>query len=148
MFISLVMTLQYVMDMPTEFRTNIDVCICLRENINANRDRLYKYFYGQFPNQMAFNLAMDATTNNFGALVCANNLTLSTDLTESIFWFRAPAEIPPARLGHPMLWQLDARCYKNPAEMEQQKTVEVRNVVALPEEVEDETRRDDDTFYR
>ena len=137
MHISLVMTLQYVMDMPTEYRTNIDVCICLRENINANRERLYKYFYGQFTNLQSFNLAMDACTSNFGALVTANNLTLSTDLSESIFWFRAPAEVPSVRLGRPGLWKLDDRCFRR-AEVDYQTTVEVRGVVPVEEPQKDD----------
>ena len=88
--VGLVFTLQYVMDLDTSFRTNIDVCICLREQIMANRERLYKYFFGQFPTQKAFNLAMDACTERYGAIVTANNLTQSNDITESVFWIRAP----------------------------------------------------------
>ena len=141
MFISLVMTLQYIMDIPTEFRTNIDVCISLRENIGANRERLYKYFYGQFPNLTSFNLAMDATTCNYGALVTANNLTLSTELNDSVFWFRAPAEVPRAMLGHPSLWRLDSRCYRREL-MDFQTCVEVRGVVAVPE---DEKPKDEES---
>ena len=144
MFISLIMTLQYIMDIPTEFRTNIDVCISLRENIGANRERLYKYFYGQFPNLTSFNLAMDACTSNYGALVTANNLTLSTELNESVFWFRAPADVPRVRLGHESLWRLDDRCYHN-AELEYQTTVEVRGVV--PVEEEEQQGRDEESFF-
>lgn len=111
--IGLVFTLQYIMDLDTSFRTNVDVCICLREQIQANRERLYKYFYGQFPTQKAFNLAMDACTENWGAIVTANNLTTSNNINESVFWIRAPREIPQVRLGAPIVWQLDDQAYED-----------------------------------
>lgn len=130
--IGLVFTLQYIMDLGTSFRTNVDVCICLREQIQANRERLYKYFYGQFPTQKAFNMAMDACTENYGAIVTANNLTTSNDISESVFWIRAPREIPPVRLGAPMIWALDDLAYEDKelnADEQTQKTV--RKVEAI-----------------
>ena len=147
MFVTLIVTLQYIMDMPSNFRTNIDVCISLRENIGANRQRLWSYFFGQFPTLAAFNMAMDATTGNYGALVCANNLTLSTDISDSVFWFRAPAEVPRARLGNPALWRLDERCYEC-KDLEFQTTVELRNVVAVPHEKERPLEEEEESgFY-
>ncbi len=131
--VTVVMTLQYVLDMPIEFRTNIDVAICLREQIQVNRERLWKYFYGIMPTQKAFNMAMDACTTRYGALVTANNLTLSNEITDSIFWIRAPAKFDTVRLGHPSIWALDERCFHD-REFEVGTTVEVRNVTTTEEE--------------
>ena len=55
--VGLCFTLQYIMDLDTSFRTNVDITIVLREQIQANRERYYKYFFGQFPTQRAFNMA-------------------------------------------------------------------------------------------
>ena len=119
--VGLVFTLQYVMDLDTSFRTNIDVCICLREQITANRERLWKYFYGQFPTQKAFNLAMDACTERYGAIVTANNLTQSNAITDSVFWIRAPAELRKVKLGDPRIWEMDENAYQD-RELEEDQT--------------------------
>lgn len=34
--------MQYAMDIPPALRANIDYVFCLRENIQANREKLYK----------------------------------------------------------------------------------------------------------
>ena len=125
--VGLVFTLQYVMDLDTSFRTNIDVCICLREQIQANRERLYKYFYGQFPTQKAFNLAMDACTERYGAIVTANNLTQSNAIDESVFWIRAPAELRKVKLGDPRIWEMDENAYQD-RELEEQTCGTLRKV--------------------
>ena len=130
--IGLVFTLQYIMDLDTSFRTNVDVCICLREQIQANRERYYKYFFGQFPTQRAFNMALDACTENYGALVTANNLTISNEINQSVFWMRAPREVPDSRLGNPMLWAMDEQAYEDTEFKEDQTGKTVRRVEPVP----------------
>lgn len=142
--ITLILTLQYTMDMPSSIRGNIDVTLTLRETIQSNRERLYRYFFGQFDSMKSFSLALNACTDNYGCLVSANNLCLSTEISDSIFWFRAPADLPSVKLGDPALWKLDNRCYRDYLlEDDKHTTVEVRGVVAVEdgeEQREDEER--------
>ena len=130
--VGLCFTLQYIMDLDTSFRTNVDITIVLREQIQANRERYYKYFFGQFPTQRAFNMALDACTENYGALVTANNLTISNEINQSVFWMRAPREVPDSRLGNPMLWAMDEQAYEDTEFKEDQTGKTVRRVEPVP----------------
>ena len=38
---------------------------------------------------------------------------LANNISESVFWIRAPQEIPQVRLGAPVLWQLDDQAYED-----------------------------------
>ena len=109
--IGLVLALQYAIDIPVAFRANLDVTITMKEQIQSNRERLYKQYFGQFQNLKAFCMAMDAATNNYSALVSANNLSNSNELTDSVFWYKARSDSPPFKLGSNSVLKLDARCY-------------------------------------
>ena len=87
--IGLMLIMQYCIDVPTRARSNIDVTISLKEQILVNREKLFKNFFGAFANQNSFNQAMDVLTENYKALVCANNLSQSNELTDTIFWYKA-----------------------------------------------------------
>ena len=56
---------------------------------------------------------MDACTNNYGAIVTANNLTTSNDICDSVFWIRAPLNVPTVKLGHPSVWAMDSAAYED-----------------------------------
>ena len=42
MGINILFSLQYLVDLPPNFRTNVDIAITLRENVTLNREKLYK----------------------------------------------------------------------------------------------------------
>ena len=44
--VTLVIAVQYVMDMPPDLRTQVDYVFALRENVIKNRERLYRQFFG------------------------------------------------------------------------------------------------------
>ena len=126
--INILFTLQYLVDLPSALRSNLDVIITLKENIMANRERLWRMFFGIFPTQKLFDQAMHSCTTNYGALVMvANANPLSNEISDSVFWMRAPPTIPPVRLGLPCFWQLDQQCYED--KEFNQTCVEVRGVV-------------------
>ena len=132
--IGLCLALQYAIDMPVAFRANCDVCITMRETIYSNRERLYKQYFGQFENMKAFALAMDACTENYSALVSANNITHSNDITDSIFWYRAMYNPPKFILGSKKVQKLDSRCYEDKEmqiheKKDKEKNSEVNRVV-------------------
>ena len=109
--IGLCLALQYAIDMPVAFRANCDVCITMRETIFSNRERLYKQYFGQFENMKAFCMTMDACTENYSALVSANNITHSNDICDSVFWYRAGVHEEPFVLGSKAVQKLDRRCF-------------------------------------
>ena len=99
---------QYMMDLSPALRTQVDYCICLRENIHANREKLYKFFFGIFPKYEMFSRVLDACTANYECLVIDNTVQ-SNNISDCIFWYKAVSAPPPFRLCREVYWRLDAR---------------------------------------
>jgi hypothetical protein len=84
-----IITMQYVLSIPPIFRTNIDYVFILRENIVANRQRIYENYAGMFPSFEVFCQVMDqSTTNDFECLVFSQNAK-SSKLEDQVFWYKA-----------------------------------------------------------
>lgn len=111
--IGLMLIMQYCIDVPTWARSNIDVTISLKEQILVNREKLFKNFFGAFTSQSSFNQAMDVLTENYKALVCANNLSQSNELTDTIFWYKARHGLEPFLLGSTVVKKMDQLCYED-----------------------------------
>ena len=79
---------QYLMDVDVACRTNTDYVFVLRETILANRERLYKNFFGMFPSFDVFCQVMDKCTENFECLVL-DNTSRSNNLEDCVFWYKA-----------------------------------------------------------
>lgn len=104
--IMLIITLQYVMGIPPILRTQVDYVFILRENIIANRKRLYEQFAGMFPTFEAFCGVMDHCTNDYECLVIKNN-SRSNHLFDQVFWYKA-APHENFRLGCRAFWERSA----------------------------------------
>jgi hypothetical protein len=104
-------SLQYMMGIPPDLRTNIDFVFCLRENIVANQKRLYDNFFGCFKKFAHFQEAFNECTNNYECMVL-DNTSKSTTVEDCVFYYKA---IPDRnyKLGSRELWNyLDQRCKK------------------------------------
>jgi hypothetical protein len=101
-----IITMQYVLGIPPSLRTNIDFVFILRENIVANRRRIYEQFAGMFPDFDSFCQVMNQCTENFECLVIDNNAK-SNKLEDQVFWYKA-APHPEFRLCSPELWAQSA----------------------------------------
>jgi hypothetical protein len=101
-----IITMQYAMGIPPSLRTNIDYVFILRENIVANRRRLYEQYAGMFPDFDSFCQVMNQCTENFECLVIDNNAK-SNKLEDQVFWYKAAAR-PDFRLCSPELWAQSA----------------------------------------
>tara|TARA_X000001036_G_scaffold263511_3_gene244964 strand:- start:8959 stop:9345 length:387 start_codon:yes stop_codon:yes gene_type:complete len=89
--------------MGPDLRTNTDYVFILRENIVANRVRLYNNFAGLFPSYEGFSQVMDALTESYSAMVIDNTST-SNRIEDCCFWYRAkPGRV--FKLGSPQLWE-------------------------------------------
>lgn len=97
-----IVALQYCMGIPPVLRTNIDYVFILRENIVANRKRLYEQFAGMFPDFDSFCQIMDQCTENYECLVIDNNAK-SNKIEDQVFWYKAAAH-PSFRIGAPEFW--------------------------------------------
>ena len=92
-----IITMQYSMGIPPSLRTNVDYVFILRENIVANRKRLYEQYAGMFPTFEIFCQVMDQCTENYECLVINNNAK-SNKLEDQVFWYKADPH-PPFRIG-------------------------------------------------
>jgi hypothetical protein len=79
---------QYVTDMPPELRGQVDYVFALREPIIANKERLWKFFFGMFSSLQDFTQVMDRCTQNFDCLVF-DATSKSTAVEDCVFWYRA-----------------------------------------------------------
>jgi len=97
-----IIALQYCMGIPPVLRTNIDFVFILRENIVANRRKIYEQFAGMFPDFSAFNQIMDQCTENYECIVIDNNAK-SNRIEDQVFWYKAQPH-PGFRIGAPEFW--------------------------------------------
>ena len=110
-------TMQYSLGIPPNLRTNIDYVFILRENITANRKRLYDQYAGMFPTFEVFNQVMDQCTENFECLVINNNAK-SNRLEDQVFWYKADPH-DNFKIGHHSLWKYSNKVF-NPKYQEDQ----------------------------
>lgn len=102
-----IVSLQYPMGIPPILRTNIDFSFLLRENIVANRKRLYEAYAGMFYTLELFCEIFDQCTNNYECLVI-DNTTQSNQLTDQVFWYKA-GNTPNFRIGSAEIWERSKR---------------------------------------
>lgn len=115
--ICFVVSLQYMMGIPPDLRTNIDFVFCLRENIAANQKRLYDNFFGCFKKFSHFQEAFNECTNNYECLVL-DNTSKSTKVEDCVFYYKATAD-RSYKLGSKMLWDYLNSRYKEDSEAEE-----------------------------
>lgn len=110
--------MQYVMDMSTDLRTNVDYVFALKENIPANRERLQKYFFGVV-DMPTFDIIFNKFTCDNKCIVL-DNIAKSNKIEDQIFWYRARYYNPEFILGNRSAWKLHYLTYKPPV-FEQEK---------------------------
>lgn len=96
-------TAQWLMDVPPDLRANVDYTIVLRDNIRANRERVYKYFAGMFDTFAAFDEVMKQCTENREAMVIDQGC-LSHNISDSVFFYKATPDLH-YKIGAPEYWE-------------------------------------------
>ena len=86
--ITFIVTLQYPLGMPPMLRGNIDYVFILRENILANRERIYKSYASVFPTFDIFQQVLNKVTTNYGCLVIDNTVN-SNNIYDCVYWYKA-----------------------------------------------------------
>jgi len=97
-----IITMQYPLGITPNLRTNVDFIFILRENITANRRRIYENYAGMFPTFEMFCQFMDQCTENFECLVICNGVQ-SNRLEDQVFWYKA-SDHPQFHLCDNSLW--------------------------------------------
>lgn len=100
-------TIQYLMDITPEIRTNTDYIFALKENIRNNREKMYKEFFGVFPSFAVFDELFLEVTQDFRCLVLDNTVP-STKIEDCVFWYKAKKR-PEFRLGSQWYWDYSAK---------------------------------------
>ncbi len=105
------LTMQYCMDLTPDLRANIDYIFVLRENILSNKEKIYKNFFGIFPNFAMFNEVMNKCTENFECLVL-DNTSRSNNIDEVVFWYKAPLR-GKFKIGGKQFWKHHKKNYND-----------------------------------
>ena len=105
-----ILTMQFALGIPPNLRTNIDYVFILRENIVANRKRIYENYAGMFPTFEVFQQVMDQCTENYECLVINNNAK-SNKLEDQVFWYKAMPH-GDFRIGANKFWEYSDQNYK------------------------------------
>lgn len=130
--VGLICACQYLMDISPELRTNIDYLCSMRENTISNRQKLHKFFFGQYAKFEEFDRVMTACTQNYSALIMDATVA-STNSEDCIFWYRAPLNVPPFRLGKPEIWRLSETHLKSEEEVRRLQKLKFQlETTALP----------------
>jgi len=107
--ISLMCAAQYMMEVDVSLRTNIDYIFTMRENILTNRQKLFKYYFGQFPKFDDFDKVMTACTNDFKALVLDGTISTTDNPTDCVMWYKAAINVPEFRLCRSVYWKWSSK---------------------------------------
>jgi len=106
--ISLICAAQYMMDVDVSLRTNIDYIFAMRENIISNRQKLHKYYFGQYAKFDDFDKVMTACTQDYRAIVLDGTVA-STEATDSVKWYKVSLDLPTFQLCLPIYWRFSRR---------------------------------------
>jgi energy-coupling factor transporter ATP-binding protein EcfA2 len=95
--IFIINAVQYMMDVPSFLRGQVDYVFAMRDNIIDQREKLWKFFFGMFSDYKDFSAVMDNCTQDRGCIVI-NNTVNSTNPEDCVFWYCANPDLPKFRL--------------------------------------------------
>ena len=104
--ITVVILLQYLVDMPPDMRSQVDYVFTMKENTIQNRLKLYKMFFGVFGTFDDFSAVLDRCTQNFETLMLDNTLQTNGP-TDCIFWYKAKPDNGSFHIGNPVFYKLE-----------------------------------------
>ncbi len=116
--ITFVISAQYIMDLQSDLRSQIDYVFTFKEMIRANQKRLWEYFYGMIETFRDFQTILQTNTKNFECLVM-DNTDSTGELGKILYYFKAPLNTPSFTLGKGIFFSLDQQYRKQKAENEE-----------------------------
>lgn len=100
--IFLIVTMQYVLDLPPELRSNVDFVFILRNNMLQDKEKIWKHFAGFVPNFALFQKIMNRCTTGHECMVINNN-SRSNDISDCIYWYQAKIR-DKFKIGKDAMW--------------------------------------------
>ncbi len=85
--ITLILTLQNIMQLSPKMRSNCDFTFCLKEDNQLQIKNLYENYFGSFKKKSHFEVAFNACTENFGCIV--KDGSTGTPPENVICWYKA-----------------------------------------------------------
>jgi hypothetical protein len=104
-------SVQYMMDMPCQLRGQIDYVFATRDGNISQREKLWRNFFGVFPDYKSFSKVFDECTNDYSVLVYDATVR-STKIEDTVFWYTASTDLPSFRLCDDKFWELDSYYYE------------------------------------
>jgi hypothetical protein len=102
--VSTLITSNFPPKMPDWFSSAIDYVFILKDNNKVHNRALWQRYGGMFSTADKFSAVVDKATNNFGCLVI-DRTRVTDNVSDCVFFCRAPASIPRYYLGSPNLWR-------------------------------------------
>lgn len=102
--VTYILTMQYQVGIPPEFRVNIDWVFLLRDAKKQEKEKLYKYYAGIFPSFDMFDQIFMKCTKNKCCLV-VHSLSESDRIEDQVFWFKAEQHTDNFRICYDEFWE-------------------------------------------
>lgn len=103
--ISTIITAPYPLKMPQHYLSAIDYVFILRDTNKKYKKMLFDMFGGMFDTFEQFNSVMTQCTADYGCMVI-DCTKLSGNLSDSVYWYKAPRENRKFYMGSPKLWEM------------------------------------------
>jgi len=112
--LSVLILMQYSVDLLPELRAQIDYVFACREPILTNKIKLHRMFFGVFGTFEDFCNVLDKCTRNFELLVLDNTAS-SNAIQDCVSWYKSALELPEFRLCAPVFYKLCERYARTPS---------------------------------
>lgn len=102
--ITFIFTLQYLIGINPELRTNIDFVFIYGQEANNDKKKIFDNYAGMFDNLQQFKKVFNDITEDYRCMVI-NRSVKTNEIEKKIFWYKAPLDIKPFKAGHSMFWE-------------------------------------------
>jgi hypothetical protein len=88
--ITYILTMQYVLGITPEQRSNFDYVFLLADDYISTRKKIYEHYAGMVPDFNTFCQVFTQLTENYGAMVIKNRGNRSSNFCDKIAYYKAP----------------------------------------------------------
>ena len=117
--IFMIVTMQYVLALPPELRSNVDYVFILRNNQLGDREKIWKHFCGFIPSFQVFQKLMNKCTTGYECMV-VNNTARSNEISDCLFWYNAALH-DDFKIGKTPMWMYHYKMKKDEPEKKNNK---------------------------
>ena len=103
--LGVILTAQYMMDLPSSIRTNIDFVFSFREPSVGNRERLYRNFFGVFSRPHDCEIVFRVCTDGYRC-ICLDNRKKTMNPELCVRYYQAKLRDKPFRTGLARFWRM------------------------------------------